>query len=56
MLAADGFSLKPVKAGTVIRIRRAPFTAHVASITGHDFYHVLREKLQWGAAKIEPMN
>jgi NAD+ kinase len=54
MMAADGFSLKPIKGGTVIRVSRAPFTAHIASITGHDFYHVLREKLQWGAAKIEP--
>jgi NAD+ kinase len=54
MLAADGYSLKPIKAGTVIRVKRAPFNAQIASITGHDFYHVLREKLAWGTANIEP--
>ena len=52
-VAADGESQKHLHAGDVIRVRRSPFTTLIASVTGHDFYHMLGAKLQWGAAKPE---
>jgi NAD+ kinase len=53
-VAADGESQMRLRAGDVIRVRIASFTTLIASITDHDFYQVLRAKLQWGAAKPEP--
>ncbi len=50
LLAADGESIRELHAGQVIRISRGPYPALIASITGHDFYQVLRSKLQWGRA------
>jgi NAD+ kinase len=52
-LAADGETLKTLRPGDMIRVKRAPFTTLIANITGHDFYHVLRAKLHWGAARLE---
>jgi NAD+ kinase len=53
-VAADGESQKRLRSGEIIRVRRSPFTTLIANVTGHDFYQVLRAKLQWGAAKPEP--
>ena len=52
-LAADGENLKSLKNGDVIRVSRAPYSTLLASVTGHDFYHVLRAKLKWGTAQLE---
>jgi len=54
LLAADGENLKSLKNGDVIRVSRAPYSTLIASVTGHDFYHVLRAKLKWGTAQLEP--
>ncbi|HEY3295879.1 MAG TPA: NAD(+)/NADH kinase [bacterium] len=54
VLAADGENVKSLKSGDVIRVSRAPYTTVIASVTGHDFYHVLRAKLKWGTAQLEP--
>jgi NAD+ kinase len=48
-VAADGEMRKRLKAGEVVRIRRSPLTTLIATLTGRDFYQVLRNKLQWGA-------
>jgi NAD+ kinase len=53
VLAADGETIKSLKAGDVIRVTRAPYNTLIASVTGHDFYHVLRAKLKWGTAQLE---
>ncbi|RPH94461.1 NAD(+)/NADH kinase [candidate division KSB1 bacterium] len=53
-VAADGETQKRLRSGDLIRIRRAPFTTLIASVMGHDFYQVLRAKLQWGATQSEP--
>jgi NAD+ kinase len=50
LLAADGESIRELKEGDVIRIGRGPYPALIANITNHDFYYVLRTKLQWGRA------
>jgi NAD+ kinase len=50
-LAADGEPLASLHAGDIVRIVRAPFITKIIAITGHDFYHVLRMKLQWGETK-----
>ncbi len=54
VLAADGETVKSLKSGDVIRVSRAPYSTLIASVTGHDFYHVLRAKLKWGTAQLEP--
>jgi len=53
VLAADGETVKSLKSGDVIRVTRAPHNTLIASVTGHDFYHVLRTKLKWGMAQLE---
>jgi NAD+ kinase len=53
-LAADGETVKMLKAGSSIRVGRADYNTLIASITDHDFYHVLRAKLKWGIAQPEP--
>jgi len=53
-VAADGEPQMRLPAGDVIRVGVASFHTLIASITDHDFYQVLRAKLQWGAAKPEP--
>lgn len=54
-VSADGETQKRLRAGEVIRVRRSPCTTLIASVTDHDFYHVLRAKLQWGTTKIDPL-
>ena len=51
LLAADGEITKTLEPGDTIHVSRAPLPALIVNITGHDFYHVLRAKLQWGAAR-----
>jgi NAD+ kinase len=50
-LAADGEHIKPLRSGETVRIVRAPFITKIATTSGHDFYHMLRAKLQWGMMK-----
>lgn len=52
-ISADGETLKRLPAGDVVRVRRSPYTTLIASVTGHDFYQMLRAKLQWGTTKLE---
>ena len=54
MLSADGDVVRPLDGGEVIRVSRSPTATLMAIVTDRDFYHVLRAKLQWGAANAEP--
>jgi len=54
MLSADGDVVRPLDGGEVIRVSRAATSTLMAIATDRDFYHVLRAKLQWGAANTEP--
>lgn len=47
LMALDGRSLS-LKAGTTIRLRKAPYTVAVVKTAENDFYHTLREKMMWG--------
>jgi NAD+ kinase len=51
VLAADGETVLKLEPGDEVRVVRAPFMTKVATIAEHDFYHVLRTKLQWGAMR-----
>lgn len=51
LLSADGDAVGPLPAGTAVRVSRAPHTTLIANVSGRDFYHVLRAKLQWGTAR-----
>jgi NAD+ kinase len=50
VLTADGSHLLNMKPGQSVTVKRANCTTRLANLTGHDFYHVLRSKLNWGAA------
>jgi NAD+ kinase len=52
-VSADGETQKRLPAGDVVRVRKSPNTTLIASVTGHDFYQMLRAKLQWGTTKNE---
>jgi NAD+ kinase len=52
-LAADGETIKTLRAGSSIRVGKAHYNTLIASITDFDFYHVLRAKLKWGTAQPE---
>ncbi|MDD5087741.1 MAG: NAD(+)/NADH kinase [bacterium] len=54
MLSADGDIVRSLDGGEVIRVSRAATSTLMAIATDRDFYHVLRAKLQWGAANTEP--
>lgn len=47
LIALDGRS-RSLKAGTTIRLRKAPYQVAVVKTTGNDFFHTLREKMMWG--------
>jgi NAD+ kinase len=47
-LTADGQLGMPLLAGDRVEIGASPFQARFLRRSGHDFYRVLREKLQWG--------
>lgn len=44
-LSADGDDMIPLRAGDVVRVTRAPFTARLVRREGYCFYNVLRRKL-----------
>ncbi|MFZ5434569.1 MAG: NAD(+)/NADH kinase [Calditrichota bacterium] len=54
-LAADGETIRPLSSGEIIRVSRSTHTTSIANVTNHDFYRVLRAKLQWGQARFEPL-
>lgn len=48
LLTADGRS-QSLPEGSVVRIRKAPYTVKVIKITHRHFFDTLREKMMWGA-------
>ncbi|MCC6476063.1 NAD(+)/NADH kinase [bacterium] len=50
VLTADGSHLLKMRPGQSVTVKRASCTTRLVNITGNDFYHVLRAKLNWGAA------
>jgi NAD+ kinase len=50
-LIADGEIVKQLPAGSVVRVARADYSARIVNLTGRDFYHTLRSKLNWGSAR-----
>ncbi len=48
LIAIDGRS-ETCREGTIITIRRAPFTTRVVKSNSHHFFDTLREKMMWGA-------
>ncbi len=49
VLTADGAHVTDLEYGQQVSVNKAPITAKLVNITGRDFYHVLRDKLKWGA-------
>lgn len=49
VLTADGEHVHTLQHGQQVAVSKAPITAMLVNITGRDFYHVLRQKLNWGA-------
>jgi NAD+ kinase len=47
-LTADGQLGMPLLAGDRVEIAASPYKARFLRRSGHDFYRILREKLQWG--------
>jgi NAD+ kinase len=47
-LTADGQVGMPLQAGDRVEIAASPHKARFLRRSGHDFYRILREKLQWG--------
>lgn len=48
LIAIDGRS-ETCREGTIVTIRRAPFTTRVVKSNDHHFFDTLREKMMWGA-------
>lgn len=48
VLTADGAHVTNLEYGQQVSVNKAPITAKLVNITGRDFYHVLRDKLNWG--------
>lgn len=53
-MTADGEQVYSLEYGQAVHVSRAPITALLVNITGRDFYHVLRDKLDWGAVSGTP--
>ncbi|TFH54719.1 MAG: NAD(+)/NADH kinase [Candidatus Zixiibacteriota bacterium] len=50
-LIADGESVEKMPANSVVKVDRAEFTTRIVNLSGRDFYHTLRTKLQWGSTR-----
>jgi NAD+ kinase len=50
-LIADGEIVEKMPANSVVKVDRAEFTTKIVNLSGRDFYHTLRTKLQWGSAR-----
>jgi NAD+ kinase len=50
-LIADGEIVDKMPANSVVEVNRAEFVSKIVNITGRNFYHTLRTKLQWGSAR-----
>ncbi|MBK6766292.1 MAG: NAD(+)/NADH kinase [bacterium] len=49
VLTADGEHVHTLEHGQQVTVSKAPITTQIVNVTGRDFYHVLRDKLHWGA-------
>ncbi|MCB9366088.1 MAG: NAD(+)/NADH kinase [Calditrichaeota bacterium] len=54
-MTADGEAVYSLDHGQAVHVEKAPITALLVNITGRDFYHVLRDKLDWGAVSGAPV-
>jgi NAD+ kinase len=50
-LIADGEIVEKMSANSVVKVDRAESATKIVNLTGRDFYHTLRTKLQWGTAR-----
>jgi NAD+ kinase len=48
LVAIDGRSEK-CDEGTLLTVRKAPYTAHIIKRHSQKYFHTLREKMMWGA-------
>jgi NAD+ kinase len=51
-LAADGRSGRRLAPGNTVRIRRSPRAVRLLHLPGHDYYDVLRRKLNWRGSNV----
>lgn len=50
ILTADGEHVRSLSIGEQVFVKKSPLTAKLVNIQRRDFYQVLRDKLNWGAA------
>ncbi|MCB1059254.1 MAG: NAD(+)/NADH kinase [Calditrichaeota bacterium] len=50
ILTADGEQVKALNVGQQVVVKKSPMTTKLVNIMRRDFYEVLRDKLNWGAA------
>ncbi len=50
ILTADGEHVRSLEVGEQVFVRKSPQSAKLVNIQRRDFYQVLRDKLNWGAA------
>jgi len=51
MLSSDGQESLTIPSGSVVSVKKAPFTSKFIKFHDSDYYHLLREKLGWGGFK-----
>lgn len=56
ILTADGEEICHLVEGREVVISKSSRKAHLVNILGRDFYHVLRDKLNWGAVPDRPQS
>ena len=49
VLTLDGQVTTNLKRGDVIRVRKSRRTMNMIRMSGHNYYRMLRKKLNWGA-------
>lgn len=50
ILTADGEHVRSLQVGEQVHVQKSPLSAKLVNIQRRDFYQVLRDKLNWGAA------
>ncbi|MCF7855794.1 MAG: NAD(+)/NADH kinase [Candidatus Pacebacteria bacterium] len=53
LLATDGQTAQPLRAGDTVRISRSAHSAQLLHLPGHSFYALLRQKLHWRGSSIK---
>ncbi len=54
--SVDGQVMKPIGCETTIKILRGSYDVQLIKFEGHNFFDVLRTKLQWGTSRLKPVH